>query len=116
MAVYGGTALTCDQNSVRRTHFGQQPPEMLEKAHLHETFFGLKGVRERPVSVATEFMESDWDDDEILSDVEDGENSPRVSVNSVSREPRSGLVPPSAPHANTSSVWPAEHNHTLFVR
>ena len=58
---------------------------MLEKAHLHETFFGLKGVRDRPVSVATEFMESDWDDDEILSDVEGGENSPRDSVNSVSR-------------------------------
>jgi hypothetical protein len=83
MAVCKGSALTCDQNTVRSTHFGQPPPEMLEKAHLHETFFGLKGVRERPVSVATEFMESEWDDDEILSDVEDGENSPRVSVNSV---------------------------------
>ena len=85
MAVCKGSTLTCDQNTVRSTHFGQQPPEMLEKAHLHETFFGLKGVRERPVSVATEFMESEWDDDEILSDVEDGENSPRISVNSVRR-------------------------------
>jgi hypothetical protein len=76
--------LTGDQNSVRHTRIEQQPPEMLEKAHLHETFFGLKGVTERPVSVATEFMESEWDDDEILSEIEDCENSPRASVNSVS--------------------------------
>jgi len=62
----------------------RSPPEMLEKAHLHETFFSLKGVRERPVSVATEFMESDYDDDEILSELEDGENSPRDSLKSVS--------------------------------
>lgn len=69
---------------------------MLEKAYLHETFFSLKGAKqERPMSVATEFMESDWDDDEILSDpedvqdvedveeVEDGEESPRGSMHSV---------------------------------
>lgn len=57
---------------------------MLQKAHLHETFFSMKGAKERPVSVATEFMESDFDDDEILSEIDDGENSPRASVNSVS--------------------------------
>ncbi|TPX11248.1 uncharacterized protein E0L32_001066 [Thyridium curvatum] len=42
----------------------------------------MKGAKERPVSVATEFMESDFDDDEILSEIDDGENSPRASVNS----------------------------------
>lgn len=61
----------------------QLHPEMLQKPHLHESFFSLKNVsQERPLSVATEFMESDFDDDEILSDVEDGDNSPRLSVNS----------------------------------
>ncbi len=59
--------------------------EMFEKARLHEAFFSLKGVQDRPTStVTTEFMESDWDDDEILSEIEGGENSPRTSVNSVS--------------------------------
>lgn len=57
---------------------------MLEKPHLHETFFSLKGVQDRPNSVATEFMESDYDDDEILSEIEDGGNSPRLSLHSVS--------------------------------
>ncbi|ERS95577.1 hypothetical protein HMPREF1624_08093 [Sporothrix schenckii ATCC 58251] len=56
---------------------------------LHESFFSLKGVQERPVSVATEFMESDFDEDYILSDdesddesVDGGNNSPRGSMNS----------------------------------
>ena len=60
--------------------------EMLEKAHLHDSFFGLKnaGQQERN-SVLTEFMlESEFDEDDILSELEDGENSPRVSLNSVS--------------------------------
>ncbi|EHA48986.1 hypothetical protein MGG_00492 [Pyricularia oryzae 70-15] len=61
----------------------QLQPEMLQKPHLHEAFFSLKNApQERPLSVATEFMESDFDDDEILSDVENGDNSPRLSVNS----------------------------------
>lgn len=65
---------------------------MLEKSHLHETFFSLKNAgQQRPASVATEFMESDWDDDEILSDLDDGESSPRVSLNSVGSLTRSKL-------------------------
>jgi hypothetical protein len=45
-------------------------------------------VKPRPVSVATEFME-DWevDDEALETEIEDieeeGENSPRVSLNSV---------------------------------
>ncbi|CAK7235246.1 hypothetical protein SBRCBS47491_009229 [Sporothrix bragantina] len=52
---------------------------------LHESFFSLKGVQDRPVSVATEFMESDFDEDDIISedsDDEAGNNSPRGSMNS----------------------------------
>jgi hypothetical protein len=64
---------------------GRPHPEMLQKPHPHEAFFTLKHAPEqRPLSVATEFMESDFDDDEILSDVDDGESSPRLSLNSVS--------------------------------
>ncbi len=57
---------------------------MRQKQSLRDTFFGLKGEQQlRPTSVATEFMDTDWDDDEdeIVSEFE--ENSPRVSVNSV---------------------------------
>ncbi|EFX04130.1 sam and ph domain containing protein [Grosmannia clavigera kw1407] len=62
----------------------QPSREMQQKGSqfLHNSFFSLKGVQDRPVSVATEFMESDFEDDEILSDYEDGENSPRVSLHS----------------------------------
>jgi hypothetical protein len=72
---------------------------MLEKASQgRDAFFGLQKVGERPNSVATEFMESDWemdDEDESGSIIEDdheqqdgsGDNSPRLSLNSVSREP-----------------------------
>lgn len=47
----------------------------------------------RPTSVATEFVDTDWDDDDdedIISEAED--NSPRVSLQSVSQEvaPQSG--------------------------
>lgn len=60
--------------------------EMQQKNPLmiHESFFSLKGAQDRPVSVATEFMESDFEDDEIVSEYEydDGENSPRASLNS----------------------------------
>jgi hypothetical protein len=62
---------------------------MQQKSSLRDTFFALNPSRQRPVSsVATEFME-DWEmdhleDDEIISEAEDGDNSPRLSLNSVS--------------------------------
>jgi hypothetical protein len=56
--------------------------EMRQKQSLRDTFFGLKSEPQRPTSVATEFMDTDYDDDEIVSEIED--NSPRVSINSVS--------------------------------
>jgi hypothetical protein len=61
--------------------------EMIEKP-FRDTFFSLKGASQRPVSVATEFMESDWEMDEEASEVhsefeEDGEPSPRGSYHSA---------------------------------
>ncbi|KAG5980543.1 hypothetical protein E4U55_003919 [Claviceps digitariae] len=54
---------------------------MLHKT-TKDTFFGLKPSSQarRPMSVATEFVDTDWDED-VPSDVED--NSPRLSLQSV---------------------------------
>ncbi|KAH7162848.1 SAM and PH domain-containing protein [Dactylonectria estremocensis] len=60
--------------------------EMRQKPIPRDTFFSLKNDSQlyRPTSVATEFVDTDWDeeeDEEIISDVED-DNSPRLSVQS----------------------------------
>lgn len=57
---------------------------MRQKPAPRDTFFSLKSepYNARPTSVATEFVDTDWDE-EIISDAED--NSPRVSLQSVSR-------------------------------
>lgn len=58
---------------------------MMEKSHLRETFFSVKNVPPpRPDSVHTEFMETDWEEDDILSELDDGDSSPRLSLDSVS--------------------------------
>lgn len=55
-----------------------------------ESFFSTNNVKDRPNSVYTEFMESDWEmeEDDIYSDMEDlahdDEISPRNSIGSVS--------------------------------
>jgi hypothetical protein len=57
--------------------------EMRQKQSLRDTFFGIKNEpQRRPGSVATEFMDTDWDDEDLVSEIED--NSPRLSINSVS--------------------------------
>lgn len=58
---------------------------MRQKPTPGNTFFNLinDSQRYRPTSVATEFVDTDWDEEDvILSDTE--ENSPRVSLQSVS--------------------------------
>ncbi len=81
--------------------YERPPQEMVEKSRMRETFFSLRTTKqERPSSqpsVHTEFMGTDWeaDDDEIVSEFEDGENSPRVSLNSVSNWPPPGGDGPS---------------------
>ncbi len=72
--------------------------EMREKPRLRSSLFSTRGVGKRPKSVHTEFMETDWemeesdpesevseieDDVECGLELEDGENSPRISVGSV---------------------------------
>ncbi|KAL2212615.1 hypothetical protein CC79DRAFT_435449 [Sarocladium strictum] len=67
------------QAGERRTY-----QEMRQKPAPRDTFFSLRNepqlhVDQRPTSVATEFVDTDFDDDDILTD--DG-NSPRVSLQS----------------------------------
>lgn len=69
----------------RQTVAERPPREMMEKSRFRETFFSLKSVAsQRPDSVHTEFMETDWEEDDILSELDDGEASPRLSLDSVS--------------------------------
>lgn len=60
---------------------------MRQKPVPRDTFFSLKNDSQlhRPTSVATEFVDTDWDEEEeeIVSDVEEDDNSPRLSVQSV---------------------------------
>ncbi|KAI1142768.1 hypothetical protein F5Y05DRAFT_130726 [Hypoxylon sp. FL0543] len=57
--------------------------EMRQKSHLHDPFFGLKGLDPRPTSVATEIVDTEWDEEEDISEIEDDDpDSPRISLNS----------------------------------
>jgi hypothetical protein len=57
---------------------------MQAKHGFQDPYFGWKGHDYRPISVTTEIVDTDWEEDEILSQIEeDNANSPRVSLNSV---------------------------------
>ncbi|KAI6780153.1 uncharacterized protein J7T54_000059 [Emericellopsis cladophorae] len=73
--------------------YRQTYQEMRQKPAPRDTFFSLKHetVDQRPVSVATEFVDTDWDE-EVMSDVED--NSPRISLQSAGQ-----------PSFTTQSSW-----------
>ncbi|KAL2756395.1 hypothetical protein ACRALDRAFT_1063646 [Sodiomyces alcalophilus JCM 7366] len=59
--------------------------EMRQKTNLRDAFFGLRSEpQDRPTSVATEFVDTDWDE-EIMSEAED--NSPRHSLQSSGGQP-----------------------------
>ncbi|KAI0409614.1 hypothetical protein F4802DRAFT_593254 [Xylaria palmicola] len=49
-------------------------------------YFGLKDPEFRPISVTTEIVDTDWDEDEMVSEIEEEANSPRVSLNSTSQQ------------------------------
>lgn len=80
-------SLTAVQQETMSRHAMAERPhrEMMEKSHFRETFFSIKNIaQQRPDSVHTEFMETDWDEDDILSELEEDEGSPRLSLDSVS--------------------------------
>lgn len=55
--------------------------EMFQKGQPNDAFFNMKALAPRPLSDATEMFDTDFEDDD--SEAED--NSPRLSLNSVSR-------------------------------
>lgn len=75
--------LDCQEYNYYQAGERQTFQEMKQKRTNRDTFFSVKNdtVDQRPLSVATEFVDTDWDE-EIISDAED--NSPRVSLQSVS--------------------------------
>lgn len=93
-----------------------------------ETFFSVKSESRgmRPTSVATEFVDTDWDEDDIISEPED--NSPRVSLQSVSQaltpQPATRLQKrlytlfpyQTSTNHQCSAVWPAQFHNHLDVR
>ncbi|KAK2002284.1 PH domain-containing protein [Colletotrichum falcatum] len=84
---HGGSRLTpLAQNYPQEYVTGERRlhHEMREKAIMRDAFFGIKAEPQRPTSVATEFMDMEWDD-EVLSEFED--NSPRISINSSGGQP-----------------------------
>ncbi len=75
-------------------------PEMCEKSRAARDKFFSMVPQNRPKSVHTEFMETDWEMEteselyseiEDLEGVEDGDSSPRISVGSVSFPPECAL-------------------------
>lgn len=112
-----------------RQSVAQRPHhEMVQKSHFRDTFFSVKSVtQQRPDSVHTEFMETDWEEDDILSELEDDDDaSPRPSLDSVSYHPRCQCINRPANSfgavrvhavANVLTcyclVWPAKYDHTV---
>ncbi|KAI3329466.1 hypothetical protein HD806DRAFT_530855 [Xylariaceae sp. AK1471] len=78
---------------------------MREKNGVHDSFFGLKGSDYRPISVTTEIVDTDWDEDEIVSEIEDDDdaNSPRVSLNSTGQQSATTLSSYDEAHTPRSS-------------
>ncbi|KAI0482370.1 hypothetical protein GGR56DRAFT_663326 [Xylariaceae sp. FL0804] len=57
---------------------------MRQKGRLSDTFFGFKGVDLRPTSIATEIVDTDWEGEDIASEIEyDEPNSPRSGQQSA---------------------------------
>lgn len=90
-----------DQDAQEQTYFqaGQRRTyqEMRQKPAPRDTFFSLKSEPQtflRPSSVTTEFVDTDFDDDTVS---ETGNNSPRVSLQSVRRR-----------------IWSATVNHSTM--
>ncbi|KAK8049766.1 PH domain-containing protein [Apiospora phragmitis] len=94
----------------------QSRREMQQKTRLHDPFFGLKGPEPRPSSIATEIVDTDWDeDDDIISENEDdGNNSPRISLNSSGQQSMTTLSSYEEAHtprtSRTREAYPIEYD------
>ncbi|KAI1266815.1 hypothetical protein F5Y18DRAFT_349309 [Xylariaceae sp. FL1019] len=77
--------------------------QMLQKSQFQESFFRSKGHDFRPISVTTEIVDTDWDEDEIISEAEEEANSPRVSLNSTGQQSATTLSSYDEAHTPRSS-------------
>ncbi|OBT50165.1 hypothetical protein VE04_10092, partial [Pseudogymnoascus sp. 24MN13] len=64
------------------------PGEMFQKGQ-HGSFFDMKALAPRPMSSSTEMFDTDFEDDG--SEIEEGEYSPRISINSAGRRSQTTL-------------------------
>ncbi|OBT88040.1 hypothetical protein VE02_02934 [Pseudogymnoascus sp. 03VT05] len=62
--------------------------EMFQKGQ-HGSFFDMKALAPRPMSSSTEMYDTDFEDDG--SEIEEGEYSPRISINSAGRRSQTTL-------------------------
>lgn len=90
----------------------------MRQKSTRDAFFCLRNEPQlkRPASVATEFMDTDWDE-EITSEAE--ENSPRVSLQSVSINIITAPILPISlmpliPFLIT--VWPTKFYNNIIIR
>uniref|UniRef100_A0A8H7N9B4 PH domain-containing protein n=1 Tax=Bionectria ochroleuca TaxID=29856 RepID=A0A8H7N9B4_BIOOC len=66
-----------------QSHRGASSQEMSQKPTRDAFFtFNHKTYGMRPISVATEFVDTDWEEEDDYSDTEENNNSPRVSLQS----------------------------------
>ncbi|KAK5624472.1 hypothetical protein RRF57_000188 [Xylaria bambusicola] len=65
-----------------------RPHYQSRENRFYGSYLGLKDPELRPVSVTTEIVDTDWEEDDTLSEIEeyDNANSPRVSLNSTSQQ------------------------------
>ena len=76
-----GTLLTLNQPRYSPTTPIDPRVEMFQRGQAKDAFFNMKQLGPRPMSDATEMFDTDFEEDE--SEIEDN-NSPRLSINSVS--------------------------------
>ncbi|KAI1173848.1 hypothetical protein F4777DRAFT_419004 [Nemania sp. FL0916] len=73
--------------NAQRFSAGGQSHYQMRGSKFHEPYYGSKGSEYRPISITTEIVDTDWEEDEIVSMIEDNNaNSPRVSLNSTGQQ------------------------------
>jgi len=82
--------------------------EMFQNGQPIDAFFNMKALAPRPVSDATEMFDTDFEEDQ--SELEDN-NSPRLSINSVST-----IIAPLSPSTNGDTERQAKWNDDIFLR
>jgi hypothetical protein len=82
---------------------------------FHDSYFSLKEHEYRPVSVTTEIVDTDWEEEELVGGIEDDNaNSPRVSLNSVRKTTYIHFL--SSPLLTCVLDWPTKCHNAIIIR